>query len=117
MAPMMMCWEIWKERKTCKFVEQMKMFDKKLNIVPFGTSKLLSKLPIPNITRNWPSICRNIEILKPKVAIQPIISQKPEIRNYKINDDGSYMENGSVRIVGILRCSKGYFIFAFSWSI
>lgn len=49
--------------------------------------------------------------------MQPIIWQKPVTGTYKINVEGSYRNNGSAGIGGIVRDSDGNFISAFSWSV
>lgn len=74
-------------------------------------------MSFPNCPVEWPwcKLCEDIEKLKHVQRIIPIIWSLPEQGTFKVNTDGSYMENkGKAGIGGIIRNEVGDFIAAFS---
>lgn len=116
-APIFICWKIWKQWTNCKFGGQNKMYHKKMEyqIIWNITAALDITFPLVTVTGNWPNMCATFEILQPKVNVKQVIWPKPEAGDYKINVDGSYnKDTGQAGIRGIVRDSNGDFVMAFS---
>lgn len=118
-APVMICWEIWKEWTSCKYEDQNKMLHNRMDYHTIWNiqAAIHTVYPTCNFTGTCPPIYNLIERFKPKVIVHPVTWKKPERGHYKINVDGSYKEGGNAGIGGILRDCNGDFILSFSWSI
>ncbi|WMV43106.1 hypothetical protein MTR67_036491 [Solanum verrucosum] len=97
----------------------MFMYDNKMEYhVIWNIQAVVNSIfPDYKFSSNWPSTCWEIERLKPKVNIQLVTWNKPDVGKFKINIDGSYRDDGMAGIGGIIRDSHGDFIMAFSWKI
>lgn len=114
-APIFICLELWKQWTSCKFEDQDKMLQKKMEYQILWNITTAMRIVFPNctITDNWPNMCGSIERLQPVVKIQQVTWQMPETGIYKVNVDGSY-NNRAAGIGGIIRNSVGDLVGAFS---
>ncbi|XP_070056771.1 uncharacterized protein [Nicotiana tomentosiformis] len=118
-APIIICWIIWKERCPCKYGNQkkfnlLKMEQQVLWIIRAAVSKAF---PSCNISLPWAMYCDTMLQLQPVQKITIVIWNKPEKGSLKLNTDESFIkENGKAGMGGILRDDKGDLIMAFSVS-
>ncbi|XP_059277590.1 uncharacterized protein LOC132031659 [Lycium ferocissimum] len=119
-TPLIICWELWKQRCSCKYGNQRKINIGKILYHGIWTIKsAASKLfpPIRDMAR-WTEICYTIEKLRPITKWWQVLWEMPPFGTMKMNTDGSYItEKGTAGIGGILRDCRGDLIMAFSITV
>ncbi|XP_060210726.1 uncharacterized protein LOC132637688 [Lycium barbarum] len=119
-TPAIICWELWKQRRSCKYGNQRQILMGRMQYQGIWTIKAaLSNLypPIKDIN-HWPTICSIVERLKPIRKWWQVMWENPMPGNIKVNTDGSYLiDSGKAGIGGIVRNSQGELIMAFSKSV
>ncbi|XP_019233381.1 PREDICTED: uncharacterized protein LOC109213985 [Nicotiana attenuata] len=116
-APLIICWELWKQRTSCKYGNQKK-FQPNMMVhqVIWNIKGAISKI-IPRWDNHhpWPDLCQRIEKLKPMQSWSQVLWSTPNQGCIKVNTDGSYIrENNEAGIGGIVRNSNVDLIMAFS---
>ncbi|XP_019260384.1 PREDICTED: uncharacterized protein LOC109238391 [Nicotiana attenuata] len=119
-APTLICWEILKQRSSCRYGTQRKFH---LNVmkhqVIWNLKSIVTKLmPNGDTPHHWPSLCYKIERLKPVQTWRQVQWHSPLHGKVKINTDECYIkESGKAGIGGIIRDEDGNCIMAFAMSI
>ncbi|OIT27758.1 hypothetical protein A4A49_22324 [Nicotiana attenuata] len=92
-APTLICWEIWKQRSSCRYATQRKfqLKDMKHQVI-WNINSIVTKLTPNGYTQHhWPSLCSRIERLKPVQTWRQVQWHPPLHGKVKVNTDGSSM--------------------------
>lgn len=113
--PNIICWNLWKNRCAVKYGgKQSSIYRVQYGI--FKDTMQIIKLEYPNIPwqYSWGNLINYIDQCQQQYKIIMVSWIKPTLGRYKLNTDGSCLqENGKIGGGGILRDHQGSIIFAF----
>nr|XP_016436823.1 PREDICTED: uncharacterized protein LOC107762942 [Nicotiana tabacum] len=116
-APTTICWELWKQRNTCKYEKQKKFqLNSMRHQITWTLKTAISNMVPGEYTQmEWPLLCDKVERLRPYQKWIQVTWESPLAGTIKVNTDGSfYKESGKAGIGGVVRNSQGDLIAAFS---
>ncbi|XP_075103837.1 uncharacterized protein LOC142178396 [Nicotiana tabacum] len=111
------CWEIWKNRCSCKYGDQNRFnfYKMKQQIIWNIQAAVHRTFPRCKLTLPWVKYYDDMMRLKPVPEAIIVAWRKPLQGSFKLNINGSYIhENGKACLGGTMRNDQGDFIMAFS---
>ncbi|PHT59573.1 hypothetical protein CQW23_01936 [Capsicum baccatum] len=115
-TPIFICWNIWKNRCARKYGgKQSNIASVKFLVFKDIYFLLAASFPYISWPTSWNDLVSLVESCKHEVKVTSITWHKPVADSYKLNTDGSALQNpGSSGGGGILRDNQGNLIYAFS---
>ncbi|XP_070045631.1 uncharacterized protein [Nicotiana tomentosiformis] len=117
-TPIVICWELWRQRCSCKYGGQKKIWHRRMEHQIWWTVQLATSLTFPNCSlgNTWGELCDIVERLRPTPKWKIVKWIKLPNGIVKINTDGSFVRE-KAGIGGIVRNEQGKMIMAFSMPI
>lgn len=115
-TPIFICWNLWKNRCASKYGGK-KSNSARVKFLVFKDIYFLLAASFPHISwpTSWNDLVSIVEKCSHDVKVTSITWKKPAADFYKLNTDGSALQNpGSIGGGGILRDHHGNLIYAFS---
>nr|XP_033513221.1 uncharacterized protein LOC117277902 [Nicotiana tomentosiformis] len=115
--PIIICWEMWKSRCSCKYGDEKRFnYYKMKQQIYWNTQAAINRaFPKCKLTLPWVNFCDNMMKLQPIPKAISVCWNKPKHGVIKVNTDGSFIHcNGKAGLEGVVRNDQGDLIMAFS---